>query len=529
MRHDARHVGVDDEDGAALDAFQACLRPLRPGRRPGRPRPRAPASRASVRALLVGVTTRVCRPCATRRGRRRASPARARRRIAAEEWSRVFPPHPRRGSQPSPWRRHPACTMDNAEIARTLDASRPCSTSPARRLERPGLPPGGRPDPRDAGTRSKSSSAAAGRASCAGSARASSADCASWSRRARSPSSRSSRRGRSPSSSGSAGTSGSPAAAASHRPGARRARPGRPARGGRGRAASRGAGHRAAPRSGDDRGARPGGAAAGRGAARAQPCARADRGIATEVAASSRATCGAGATSRASSRWLRSRRIRSRCSTVRVVAGGRDRDRPRATAHAVGVTVDGMPVDSSSPSRSLRDGARCGRPARAPTSRRWSRSRRARRGARLRGARHPVVPARAARGAVPRRAVAAREVDDIRGDLHCHTLWSDGRRRSARWARRRSSRGYEYLAICDHTPAVNVVPGLDPDAVRRQGEEIRAANEGSRRSGCCAASSATSAPTARSTCRTTCWRSSTGSWRRCTRASGCRAELTRRA
>ena len=32
------------------------------------------------------------------------------------------------------------------------------------------------------------------------------------------------------------------------------------------------------------------------------------------------------------------------------------------------------------------------------------------------------------------------------------------------------------MAICDHTPNVRVVPGLDADAVRRQGEEIAAAN-----------------------------------------------------
>jgi DNA polymerase (family 10) len=37
-------------------------------------------------------------------------------------------------------------------------------------------------------------------------------------------------------------------------------------------------------------------------------------------------------------------------------------------------------------------------------------------------------------------------------------------------------RGYEYLAICDHTTSVRVVPGLDDDAVRRQAEEIREAN-----------------------------------------------------
>ena len=37
-------------------------------------------------------------------------------------------------------------------------------------------------------------------------------------------------------------------------------------------------------------------------------------------------------------------------------------------------------------------------------------------------------------------------------------------------------RGYAYLAICDHTPAVGAVRGLTPDDVRRQAEEIAAAN-----------------------------------------------------
>jgi DNA polymerase (family 10) len=39
------------------------------------------------------------------------------------------------------------------------------------------------------------------------------------------------------------------------------------------------------------------------------------------------------------------------------------------------------------------------------------------------------------------------------------------------------ARGYEYLAICDHTRNVRVVPGLDGDDVRRQSEEIAVANE----------------------------------------------------
>ena len=69
------------------------------------------------------------------------------------------------------------------------------------------------------------------------------------------------------------------------------------------------------------------------------------------------------------------------------------------------------------------------------------------------------------------------DVTDIRGDLHCHTTWSDGRMSVEEMGRSAQQRGYEYLAICDHTPAVGAVRGLTPDDVRRQGEEIAAANE----------------------------------------------------
>jgi DNA polymerase (family X) len=65
----------------------------------------------------------------------------------------------------------------------------------------------------------------------------------------------------------------------------------------------------------------------------------------------------------------------------------------------------------------------------------------------------------------------------IRGDLHCHTTWSDGRASVEEMARAALERGYDYIAICDHTPAVGAVRGLTADDVRRQGEEIAAANE----------------------------------------------------
>ncbi len=69
------------------------------------------------------------------------------------------------------------------------------------------------------------------------------------------------------------------------------------------------------------------------------------------------------------------------------------------------------------------------------------------------------------------------EFSDLRGDLHCHTTWSDGRASVEEMGRAAQELGYEYLAICDHTVAVTVVPGLTADDVRRQSEEIAAANE----------------------------------------------------
>ena len=69
------------------------------------------------------------------------------------------------------------------------------------------------------------------------------------------------------------------------------------------------------------------------------------------------------------------------------------------------------------------------------------------------------------------------ELGQIRGDLHCHTTWSDGRGSVEEMGRAAFERGYEYLAICDHTPAVGAVRGLTPEDVRRQGDEIAAANE----------------------------------------------------
>ena len=69
------------------------------------------------------------------------------------------------------------------------------------------------------------------------------------------------------------------------------------------------------------------------------------------------------------------------------------------------------------------------------------------------------------------------ELKDIRGDLHMHTTRSDGRASVEEMGRGAIALGYDYIAICDHTPAVGAVRGLSPDDVRRQAIEIAEANE----------------------------------------------------
>jgi DNA polymerase (family X) len=68
------------------------------------------------------------------------------------------------------------------------------------------------------------------------------------------------------------------------------------------------------------------------------------------------------------------------------------------------------------------------------------------------------------------------ELTAIRGDLHCHTTWSDGRASVREMALAARARGYEYVAICDHTPNVGVVTGLTADDLARQAEEIAEVN-----------------------------------------------------
>jgi DNA polymerase (family 10) len=63
-------------------------------------------------------------------------------------------------------------------------------------------------------------------------------------------------------------------------------------------------------------------------------------------------------------------------------------------------------------------------------------------------------------------------LDDIRGDLQMHSTWSDGKTSIEEMAIACRKRGYEYLAITDHSQAMAMVQGLTPERARQQWEEI---------------------------------------------------------
>jgi len=67
---------------------------------------------------------------------------------------------------------------------------------------------------------------------------------------------------------------------------------------------------------------------------------------------------------------------------------------------------------------------------------------------------------------------------DIRGDLHVHSDWSDGTVPLAAMAKGARSRGYNYIAITDHSQHVTIAHGLDADRLARQIDEIDRLNEG---------------------------------------------------
>jgi len=66
---------------------------------------------------------------------------------------------------------------------------------------------------------------------------------------------------------------------------------------------------------------------------------------------------------------------------------------------------------------------------------------------------------------------------EIRGDLHVHSKASDGTASIEEIAKAAQKRGYQYVAICDHSKSLKIARGLDESRLLKQMEEIDRINE----------------------------------------------------
>ena len=66
---------------------------------------------------------------------------------------------------------------------------------------------------------------------------------------------------------------------------------------------------------------------------------------------------------------------------------------------------------------------------------------------------------------------------DIRGFVHCHSTWSDGKATIEEMVRAAGALGAEFITITDHTRAAHYANGLDVERLRRQWDEIAEVQE----------------------------------------------------
>lgn len=68
-------------------------------------------------------------------------------------------------------------------------------------------------------------------------------------------------------------------------------------------------------------------------------------------------------------------------------------------------------------------------------------------------------------------------IEQIISDLHMHTTWSDGKLSVLDMAQAAQKRGYQYIAITDHSASLGIAHGLTVERLQQQAAEIQAANE----------------------------------------------------
>lgn len=69
------------------------------------------------------------------------------------------------------------------------------------------------------------------------------------------------------------------------------------------------------------------------------------------------------------------------------------------------------------------------------------------------------------------------ELSDIKGDLHVHSIYSDGTARLEELAVEGIKLGYSYLAVCDHAQRLRVARGMTPQEVEKRLKEIEKVNQ----------------------------------------------------
>ena len=69
------------------------------------------------------------------------------------------------------------------------------------------------------------------------------------------------------------------------------------------------------------------------------------------------------------------------------------------------------------------------------------------------------------------------KLEDVKGDLHCHSRWSEGTMTIREAAEKAKNLGLSYVAITDHSKSLGIAHGLDEERLAEQGKEIDALNE----------------------------------------------------
>lgn len=69
------------------------------------------------------------------------------------------------------------------------------------------------------------------------------------------------------------------------------------------------------------------------------------------------------------------------------------------------------------------------------------------------------------------------QADHIRGELHGHSTYSDGRVSIAEMAEAAQAKGYEYWGVCDHSVGLGITQGVDSEELQTQAAEIAELNQ----------------------------------------------------